>query len=36
MRLEIPERKKLVHESVMPIRWGDMDAMGHEIGRAHV
>ena len=29
MRIEIPERKKLVHESVMPIRWGDMDAMGH-------
>ena len=29
MRIEIPERKKLVYESVMPIRWGDMDAMGH-------
>jgi acyl-CoA thioester hydrolase len=29
MKLEIPEIKKLVHEMVMPIRWGDMDAMGH-------
>ena len=29
MKFEIPEQKKLVHESVMPIRWGDMDAMGH-------
>ena len=29
MKLEIPEVKKLVHEMVMPIRWGDMDAMGH-------
>lgn len=29
MRLDLPERKKLVHELVMPIRWGDMDAMGH-------
>lgn len=29
MRLELPEHKKLVHEMVMPIRWGDMDAMGH-------
>jgi len=29
MKLEIPERKKLVHETVVPIRWGDMDAMGH-------
>jgi acyl-CoA thioester hydrolase len=29
MKLEIPEKKKLVHEMVIPIRWGDMDAMGH-------
>ena len=29
MRLELPESKKLVFESVIPIRWGDMDAMGH-------
>lgn len=29
MRIEIPDQKKLVHELVMPIRWGDMDAMGH-------
>jgi acyl-CoA thioester hydrolase len=29
MRFEIPEHKKLVHEMVIPIRWGDMDAMGH-------
>ncbi len=29
MRLEIPEQKKLVHQTLIPIRWGDMDAMGH-------
>jgi acyl-CoA thioester hydrolase len=29
MRIEIPERKKLVFETTIPIRWGDMDAMGH-------
>ncbi len=29
MRLEIPEEKKFVHEVLIPIRWGDMDAMGH-------
>ena len=29
MRLEIPEIKKLVFEMTIPIRWGDMDAMGH-------
>ena len=29
MRIELPERKKLVYEMVIPIRWGDMDAMGH-------
>ena len=29
MRFELPERKKLVHEVIVPLRWGDMDAMGH-------
>lgn len=29
MKFELPDRKKLVHEMVIPIRWGDMDAMGH-------
>jgi len=29
MKLEIPDRKKLVFEMTIPIRWGDMDAMGH-------
>jgi acyl-CoA thioester hydrolase len=29
MRFEIPEAKKFVHQMHMPIRWGDMDAMGH-------
>lgn len=29
MKLELPEHKKWVHRMVMPIRWGDMDAMGH-------
>ena len=29
MRIDLPERKKLVYEMVIPIRWGDMDAMGH-------
>jgi acyl-CoA thioester hydrolase len=29
MRIELPEHKKLVYEMTMPIRWGDMDAMGH-------
>lgn len=29
MRIEIPEKKKLVMEMPMAIRWGDMDAMGH-------
>ena len=29
MKLEIPESKKLVYEMVIPIRWGDMDAMNH-------
>jgi acyl-CoA thioester hydrolase len=29
MRIDIPEQKKLVHQMVIPVRWGDMDAMGH-------
>jgi acyl-CoA thioester hydrolase len=29
MKIEIPEKKKLVYEMNIPIRWGDMDAMGH-------
>jgi acyl-CoA thioester hydrolase len=29
MKIEIPDRKKLVHEMLVPTRWGDMDAMGH-------
>ncbi len=29
MKLELPERKKLVFEQRIAIRWGDMDAMGH-------
>lgn len=29
MRIEIPSDKKFVHEMLMPIRWGDMDAYGH-------
>ena len=29
MRIEIPEKKKLVHAMTVPVRWGDMDAMGH-------
>ena len=29
MRLTLPEHKKLVFEITVPIRWGDMDAMGH-------
>jgi acyl-CoA thioester hydrolase len=29
MKIEIPEKKKLVYEALIPIRWGDMDAMGH-------
>jgi acyl-CoA thioester hydrolase len=29
MKLELPEKKKLVYTPRMPIRWGDMDAMGH-------
>jgi len=29
MRILIPEAKTLVYEMAIPIRWGDMDAMGH-------
>ena len=29
MRFELPVEKKLTYEMVIPIRWGDMDAMGH-------
>jgi acyl-CoA thioester hydrolase len=29
MKIEIPAKKKLVYEMHIPIRWGDMDAMGH-------
>jgi acyl-CoA thioester hydrolase len=28
-RFELPEAKKLLHAMTMPIRWGDMDTMGH-------
>jgi len=29
MRYEIPDIKKQVYECTIPMRWGDMDAMGH-------
>ena len=29
MRFELPESKKLIYQMTIPIRWGDMDAMGH-------
>ena len=29
MRFELPDAKKPTLEMVIPIRWGDMDAMGH-------
>ena len=29
MRFDVPDEKKLTLEMVIPIRWGDMDAMGH-------
>ncbi|QTD46564.1 acyl-CoA thioesterase [Ottowia testudinis] len=29
MKIEIPEKKKLVFETRIAVRWGDMDAMGH-------
>jgi acyl-CoA thioester hydrolase len=29
MRFELPTEKKFVQETIIPVRWGDMDAMGH-------
>jgi acyl-CoA thioester hydrolase len=29
MKIGIPEKKKLVYEMRIPIRWGDMDGMNH-------
>ena len=29
MRFDLPDDKTLCFEMVIPIRWGDMDAMGH-------
>lgn len=29
MRIDLPADKKLIHTSTVPIRWGDMDMMGH-------
>ena len=29
MRFDLPVEKKLTLEMVIPMRWGDMDAMGH-------
>lgn len=29
MDLSLPEQRRLVFETVVPMRWGDMDAMGH-------
>jgi acyl-CoA thioester hydrolase len=29
MRINIPTEKRVVHEMLMPIRWGDMDAFRH-------
>lgn len=29
MKFELPDDKKLTLEMTIPIRWGDMDAMGH-------
>ena len=29
MKIQIPEKKKLVHQMRIPIRWGDMDGMNH-------
>ena len=29
MKFELPQHKKRVHELIVPLRWGDMDAMGH-------
>lgn len=29
LRFVLPENKKFTYEMVIPIRWGDMDSMGH-------
>ena len=29
MRFDLPDGLKRVHEMRMPVRWGDLDAMGH-------
>jgi acyl-CoA thioester hydrolase len=29
LRFTLPEQRRLTSETVIPIRWGDMDAMGH-------
>ena len=29
MKIALPEQRKLVHDMVLSIRWGDIDAMGH-------
>jgi len=29
MKIDLPERKKFVSQMLLPIRWGDMDMMGH-------
>lgn len=29
MKIDIPQDKQLVHSMEFPVRWGDMDAMGH-------
>jgi acyl-CoA thioester hydrolase len=29
MKLDLPANLKLVHEMRIPVRWGDLDAMGH-------
>ena len=29
MRFDLPDDKRLTYEMRIPIRWGDMDAMGH-------
>ncbi len=29
MKIELPAKKKLVHQMTIPIRWGDMDGMNH-------
>lgn len=29
MRFTVPAQKRLTHEMLIPIRWGDMDMMGH-------